>query len=284
MDFRKSIITTLLVFIGVTAPYVSNAEENSYQTENVNVLAQRDLSSYMDNLKEKLQSVWQPPDFMEEGHVRVYFKLNRQGQVMNAYIIESSGDDIYDESALEAIKNAAPFGDFPEDSLREMIAIKYSFDTILIEEERMNGYYELAKANARNNPQKALEYLNMAISQVGGEEASYFLYKRRAEIKEILGDSEGAEQDWATYNLYTQRTNIKRLHLLKHLVETKPSAYLYHYLAYAYEQVGDYDNAIAAINIAIANSPEANMNLIRYRDSLVNKRENKAVNSNISAF
>ena len=272
------------MYVGVCSPFALCAEESFLQTENVNVLAQRDLSSYMDNLKEKLQSVWQPPDFMEEGHVRVFFKLNRQGQVMNAYIIESSGNDIYDESALEAIKAAAPFGDFPEDSLREMISIKYSFDTILIEEERMNGYYELAKANAGNNPYKALEYLSLAISQVGGEEASYFLYKRRAEIKEMLGDREGADRDWATYNLYTQRTNIKRLHLLKHLVEIKPSAYLYHYLAYAYEQMEDYDNAIAAVNGAIASTPEdTNNNLLRYRDSLMRKRESRFGCANISA-
>ena len=174
--------------------------------------------------------------------------------------------------ALEAIKNSAPFGEFPENSLKEFISVKYSFDTILIEEERMNGYYELAKMNAGRNPEVALNYLNLALEQVGGEEASCFLYKRRAEIKERLGDTKGAQEDYEVYNLYTKRTNIKRVHLLKHLTETKPSAYLYHYLAFAYQQINDYPNALVAIDKAISMSVD-NASLRHYKEELLKARE-----------
>lgn len=273
MRVRNSIITIIFTMLLSCSIPVFSADGDYPPQRPANAAVQNDFSVYMQNLNNKLRTNWQPPDFMEEGHVRVYFKLNRQGNVLYASVIESSGNDIYDESALEAIKDSAPFGEFPEDTLREFIAVKYTFDTILIEEERMNGYYELAKMYARSNPQKALEYLNLALDKVGGEEASCFLYKRRAEIKDMLGDKEGALADYSTYDLYITRANIKRVHLLKHLAENKQSVFLYHYLAYAYEQVQDYDNAIIAINKAISLTDE-NATLKRYRDTLMQKQLN----------
>ena len=273
MDFKKATITILLLAVSSFFIQYAQAEEMYEPVEKVaSESVQNDFADYMNDVQTKLQTAWQPPDFMEEGHVRVHFNLNRQGQVMRVAVIESSGNDIYDESALEAIKNCNPFDAFPETTSREYISIKYSFDTILIEEERMHGYYELAKANVYRNPQMALEYMNMALAKVGGEEASCFLYKRRAEIKERLGDEEGAKEDYDTYNLYINRSNIKRVHLLKHLSEIKPSAYIYHYLAYAYEQVGDYQNAIIAIDKAIELTDD-NGHLKRYRNSLIRNVE-----------
>ena len=273
MSLKNS--TIILVFLLIVMPLLPPVQAESFaqQPAQTGILAQNDFTEYMKNVQEKLNTTWQPPDFMEEGHVTVFFKLTRQGNIISASVIESSGDDIYDESALEAIKESAPFGDFPQGSSKEYISIKYSFDTILIEEERMNGYYELAKRYTKNNPQMALRYLDMAIDKVGGEEASCFLYKRRAEIKESLGDLVGAKADFDTYNTYTNHNNIKRVHLLRHLAETKPSVYIYHYLAYAYEQLNEYDNAIEAIDKAImlANS---DFNLKRYRNSLVTKMYN----------
>lgn len=272
MNFKYTTIAILIIsaFLGVLQ---TASAEGSYQTAQNEIPKTKELfSDYMKSVQDKLSAQWQPPDFMEEGHVKVHFNLNKQGRVMNAYVFESSGNDIYDESAIEAIKDCSPFGNFPKDSLREHISIKYSFDTILIEDERTNGYYKLAKLNTKNNPRLALEYLNMAISKVGGEEASSFLYERRAEIKERLGDTKGAKEDFEIHDLYTNRTNIKRVHLLKHLAETKPTAYNYHYLAFAYEQVNDYNNAIAAIDKAICLTDD-NHNLKNYKRTLLKKLE-----------
>lgn len=268
-------ITITLMFFAVLLYIIPCTQANEVQNSDNNVqlsAVQNDFSEYMKSVQDKLRTAWQPPDFMEEGHVKVFFRLNRQGLLMSANIIESSGNDIYDESALEAIKDCAPFGEFPEGTLREFISIKYSFDTILIEEERMNGYYELAKLNTNKNPLMALEYLNMAIDQVGGEEASYFLYKKRADIKMRLGDKSGAQNDYDIYNLYTKRANIKRVHLLKHIAETKESAFIYHYLAYAYEQINDYDSAISAIDKAIKLA-DADAMLKHYKNNLIRKQQ-----------
>ena len=132
-----------------------------------------------------------------------------------------------------------------------------------------------AKHYTKNNPQLALQYLDMAIDRVGGEEASSFLYKRRADIKKVLGDLNGAKEDYEKYRIYTEHANIKRVHLLKHLAEVQNSAYIYHYLAYAYEQVNDIKNALISIDKAIELSDDyTEGNLKRYKKYLEQKSLN----------
>ncbi len=271
MEHKKTIITLVILALFCCIPAFPKNLSNHGQTQ-VNNVFQEDFTEYMRTLQEKLQSTWNPPDFMEEGHVKVFFKINRFGELLSTNVIESSGNVIYDESALEAIKDSAPFNKFPENTIRDTISIKYSFDTILIEEERMNGYYELAKSYSKTNPARAIEYLNLAIDKVGGEEASCFLYKRRADLKSLIGDTQGAESDYEKYKLYTNNNNVRRVHLLKHISEKKPTAYTYHYLAYAYEQIKDYDNAILAVDRAIELTDSTAL-LRRYRDFLISKRD-----------
>ena len=241
-----------------------------YNRPTTNQTLQNDFSNYMVNVKEKLQKNWQPPDFLEEGHVRVLFKINSKGEIISSSIIESSGDEIYDESAIEAIKKSQPFGNFPPQSVRESITINYSFDTSLVKTDKMREYYELSKQNFFTDRKTALKYIDLAIAEVQGDDESYFLYKRRGKIKEALGDHVGAREDFITYQDMKNRIDIKRVHALKHQAEIEDTAFAYFYLAYAYEQIHDYDNAIAAINKAIDRT-DLNSQYKRYRTELVKK-------------
>lgn len=254
------LVPTVILFLALMLGAESFAVEENfseqpatpyYNRPTSNMRVKEDFAEYMDNVQTRLHLNWRPPDFLEEGQVRVFFKIDRNGNIISANILESSGNDLYDASALEAIRKSAPFGEFPEQTAREYIAINYLFDTVMIEESRMKGYYDMAKRFSHSEPEKALGFLNLAIEQVGGEEASYFLYKHRSEIKYALGDIEGAQKDFETYSAYCKNANVKRVHLLKYLSELDKSSYNYFYLAYAYEQINDYENAIKALDIAI---------------------------------
>lgn len=232
---------------------------------------QSDFSDYMENVNSKLQKNWTPPDFLEEGHTRILFKLDRNGEIYSASIIESSGDEIYDESAIEALKKSQPFGKFPEQTSREYITINYSFDTSLVKTEKMKEYYEHSKKDFASDKQSALKYINYAIAEVQGDDEGYFLYKRRAKIKEALGDHLGAKEDYEQYEKMKAKIDIKRVHALKHQAEIEDTAFAYFYLAYAYEQIHDYDNAIYAINKAIEKT-DLNQQYKRYRTELVKQK------------
>lgn len=239
-----------------------------YNQPTKNQQVQSDFSDYMDNVKIKLNQNWSHPDFLENGHVKVLFKLNRNGYVISGDILESSGNSVYDESAVNAIHLSEPFGDFPRNSNKETITINYSFDTSLVKTDKMKEFYDLAKKYTYSDKKEALKYINLAINEVQGDCESYFLYKRRAKIKEGLGDHLGAKEDLEQYEKNKLKVDIKRVHALKHRALQEDSAFAYYHLAYAYEQLRDYDNAIWAINKAIERT-DLNQGYKRYRTELV---------------
>lgn len=258
----------IIVCILITLSHQAYGYNSYYNQPTRNQQVQADFSGYMENIKEKLRKNWAHPDFLEEGHIRVLFKLDRNGNVIAGDILESSGNPVYDESAVDAIHKSEPFGKFPEHSTRQTITINYSFDTSLVKTDKMKEYYDLAKRYTYSDKKEALKYINLAIEEVKGDCESYFLYKRRAKIKEGLGDHLGARDDFAEYEKLKAKVDIKRIHALKRRAEIEDSAFAYYHLAYAYEQVKDYDGAIWAINKAIERT-DLNQGYVRYRSELV---------------
>ena len=238
---------------------------------------QSDFSDYMNNIRNKLQRNWITPDFLEEGHVRVIFKIDRQGNVIAGDILESSGNSLFDESAVNAIHKSEPFGAFPENSTRQTLTINYSFDTTFVKTDKIKELYEQAKKYTYSDKKLALDYINQAIQEVGTDNESYFLYKRRGKIKEGLGDHIGAKEDFEQYEKMKAKIDIKRVHALKYRAEQEDSAFAYYYLAYAYEQIKDYENAIGAINKAVERT-DLNQQYKRYRTELVKIYEAKNYN------
>lgn len=265
----KKVLFLIIVLCFVQIQSVKAYEYNSfYNQPTKNQQVQNDFSEYMFNLQNKLKKNWISPDFLEEGHIRVLFKVDREGYVISGDILESSGNPVFDESAINAIHKSEPFGKFPVNSTRETITVNYSFDTTFVKTDKMKEYYNLAKRYTYSDKKEALKYINLAIDEVLGDNESYFLYKRRAKIKEALGDHLGAKEDFEQYEKMKIKADIKRVHALKYRAEQEDSAFAYYYLAYAYEQIKDYNNAIWAINKAIERT-ELNQQYKRYRTELV---------------
>ena len=248
--------------------------DSYYNRPTSNQKVQADFSEYMEKVRAKLRKNWVSPDFLEEGHVRLLFKIDRDGNVIAGDILESSGNPVFDESAVNAIHKSEPFGKFPENTTRQSITINYSFDTTFVKTDKVKELYNLAKRYAYSDKQLALKYINEAIEEVGTDNESYFLYKRRARIKEGLGDHVGAKEDIDQYEKMKARVDIRRVHALKHQAEQEDSAFAYYYLAYAYEQIKDYENAIWAVNKAIERT-DLNQQYKRYRTELVKLYEAK---------
>lgn len=264
---RKSLILFLLCII-FRVEVLANDYSPYYSRPSRNLQVQSDFSAYMENVRHSLQKNWVYPDFLEEGHVRVLFKIDREGNVISGDILESSGNPVYDESAVNAIHKSEPFGKFPENTTRQTITINYSFDTTFVKTDKIKELYEQAKRYTYSDKKLALKYIDDAIAEVGTDNESYFLYKRRAKIKEGLGDHLGAKEDLEQYEKLKARVDIKRVHLLKRQAEVEDSAFAYYYLAYAYEQIKDYEGAIWAINKAIERT-DLNQHYKRYRTDLV---------------
>lgn len=265
-----------ILFVVLSILFALSAESSEYSSyynrpsQNQQVIS--DFSDYMENVRTKLRKNWSYPDFLEDGHTRVLFKLDREGYVISGDILESSGNPVYDESVVDAIHKSEPFGRFPENSTRQSLTINYSFDSSLVKTDKMREYYNLAKKYAYSDKKEALKYINLAIEEVHGDSEGYFLYKRRSKIKEGLGDHVGAKEDFDKYLSMKHKVDVKRVHAIKHRAEVEDSAFAYYYLAYCYEQLRDYDNAIWAINKAIERT-DLNQQYKRYRTELVKVQE-----------
>ena len=88
--------------------------------------------SYLGRVKAGINVHWIfPPSARqnrESGRISVIFTVNRQGQLINIEVLESTGRPILDHAAMEAIRGAAPFDPFPDHINLERLNIRAHFD------------------------------------------------------------------------------------------------------------------------------------------------------------
>lgn len=87
--------------------------------------------SYMLHLKKKIEGVWVYPASAAKtglgGSLAVEFSIAKDGQLLYVNLLDSSGHTILDESALRAIKSAAPYFPFPPRLQAKKLRIRANF-------------------------------------------------------------------------------------------------------------------------------------------------------------
>lgn len=87
--------------------------------------------SYLLYLKNKIQGVWVYPSSAANagigGSLTVEFSISRNGELLSVNLIDSSGHAILDESAIKAIKVAAPYYPFPDRMRAKRLRIRANF-------------------------------------------------------------------------------------------------------------------------------------------------------------
>jgi len=86
-----------------------------------------DFGPYMADLQRRAKRSWSPPKGNESKDVTLDFKVSRTGAVSNVRVSHSSGIAIADQSAINAIENAAPFRALPPGS-PDGVDIQFKFD------------------------------------------------------------------------------------------------------------------------------------------------------------
>jgi protein TonB len=87
--------------------------------------------SYLMHLKRKIQGVWVYPQVAARsglgGSLTVEFSIAKTGDLIAVNLLDSSGHAILDESAMKAIKSAAPYHPFPERLRAQRLRIRANF-------------------------------------------------------------------------------------------------------------------------------------------------------------
>ena len=109
-------------------------EELSRDTEIAPDLLERIMSEFYAKVGRKISLVKIYPDFARksgyEGKTLIAFRIDRNGKILGLSVSRSSGHEILDEAALQAVKDAGPYPPIPDElnksSLNFQIPISYA--------------------------------------------------------------------------------------------------------------------------------------------------------------
>ncbi|MFH1336243.1 MAG: energy transducer TonB [Candidatus Zixiibacteriota bacterium] len=77
----------------------------------------------------KIRDAWENPvETSSTLRVTIYFKLLKDGQVLDAQVEKSSGIDLFDQSALRSVLSDAPFPPLPVEYTGEYLGIHLEFE------------------------------------------------------------------------------------------------------------------------------------------------------------
>jgi colicin import membrane protein len=79
-------------------------------------LTRLDHAKYLDELEARVKAQWRPPKFLASSklRVRVVLLIDSNGLILKKSIVQSSGNNVFDESAIQAIDAAQPLKAPPE--------------------------------------------------------------------------------------------------------------------------------------------------------------------------
>lgn len=106
----------------------AKAKEKEEEDEDDDVaMGNVNFGPYMSKMKKDIQAKWNPPKGTEQRRVVAVFSIMRDGTIKDPTIVDSSGTDKVDDSALEALKAASPLDPLPTGS-PSFVQIRYQFD------------------------------------------------------------------------------------------------------------------------------------------------------------
>ena len=255
-----------MAILAVFSLEVSASDFDNQQPRRISV--NEEFGDYMSIVRDKISKNWNPPDVLEEGHASVVFKLDRNGNVISAYIKETSGNKVYDDSALISVQQAAPYSNFPETTDRETITIQYAFDSSIVKTDYIKELVQQSEKYINRDNEMALRYIDKALKEIEGDPAAYFLYARRYKINKLMGNMNAAKSDMAECKRLKTVYDKRRITKCQEALAKEETPFGYFTLANAYDMVGDYQNAIYNIDKAISMT-ELNHAYKRYRAEIM---------------
>lgn len=107
--------------------YLSNKDDFRTKDGGNKVIRDAIFDPYIQALHKKIKSNWHSSLQNRGKKTVIAFNVDTDGELKNVEIVESSGDEKFDNDALDAIIKSAPFDSFPKEFQGGAIAIKYTF-------------------------------------------------------------------------------------------------------------------------------------------------------------
>lgn len=114
----------LLTSVRAANPNIINGKTPDYIDDNP--CSESELIEYVDKAKKIISSKWQPVKGFEDRNCVAVFTVRQNGNIEEPKIVESSGSQAVDGSALAALKISSPLPTLPKGA-PEFIQIRYAF-------------------------------------------------------------------------------------------------------------------------------------------------------------
>ena len=89
------------------------------------VLGDVDYTDFMEDLGHQVAKFWHPNEMPETSMLEMLLKINKRGELVSYKVL--TGNEILSKSAVEAVKNAFPFMNLPQEAHQKNIFIKFTF-------------------------------------------------------------------------------------------------------------------------------------------------------------
>lgn len=83
---------------------------------------------YMKELQKRIKSNWSPKKYPQSKNIVTTFNVDKNGEIKDIEIVKSSGDDVFDADALNAISMSTPVDKLPQEFKGDSVKIQFSFD------------------------------------------------------------------------------------------------------------------------------------------------------------
>jgi TonB family protein len=86
---------------------------------------------YLRQLHAKVSERWRRPPLVatEQTSAVIYFEIDREGQIRGEpKVKQSSGNEVYDQSALRAVVESVPFPPLPREFPGQYLKVNFGFD------------------------------------------------------------------------------------------------------------------------------------------------------------
>ncbi len=149
----KKLFLTIIVFSSLVAygenlviqdSEIQKTDKNITKSSNTNISKEKQSIAYwkpyMIALERKIKSNWTPPKSDISKRVVVVFEITKDGKLLSPKITKSSGNEIADRAALDAIIISEPFEPLPSEFKGESVPIEFTFDYNVLGLKTLTNY------------------------------------------------------------------------------------------------------------------------------------------------
>ncbi len=119
----------LMIIVGLVIFFVNKNSPETLKQNNTDVKIEKaDFEPYMREIQNDIKANWKANDESKNKLTVVFFKVGKNGELLSYKVQKSSGSQIADNAALNAVKYTAPFKPLPKSFKGKSVDIQMNFE------------------------------------------------------------------------------------------------------------------------------------------------------------